>query len=120
MQTQSQIELEDNLLNTPEKLYSMNNLLFEHQFSENFLTKTIYYYDSWKCLRSQKNLSPYFCFRYLYDSQYDSVDNWTDYNDVESYLKKLNYNEEEITEAFDNAMNDRIDRIMIKPADLNY
>jgi hypothetical protein len=117
---QTQIELEEELLNMPEKLYFMNNLLFKHQFSENFLIKTICYYDSLKCLRSQNNLSPYFCFRYLYDSQYDSVNSWTDYNDVSEYLKKLNYNEEEISQAFDNAMNDRIDRIIIKTTDLNY
>ncbi len=50
---------ENELLNNPQKLSFMNNLLKEHQFSETFLIETIYYYDSWKCLRTQKNLSPY-------------------------------------------------------------
>ncbi len=50
---------EIDLLNNPDKLSFMHNLLSKHQFSEEFLIKTILYYDSWKCLRSQKNLSPY-------------------------------------------------------------
>ena len=73
---------EQELLNNPDKLSFMNNLLTKYQFSEEFLIKTIDYYDSWKCLRSQQNLSPYFCFRYLYDNIYDSADDWTDYNMV--------------------------------------
>jgi hypothetical protein len=51
--------LEIDLLNNPEKLSFMSNLLKEHQFSEEFLIETICYYDSWRCLRTQKNLSPY-------------------------------------------------------------
>jgi hypothetical protein len=58
---------EHELLNCPNKLSSMNNLLKYNQFSEEFLIKTRIYYDSWKCIRTQNNLSPYFCFRYLYD-----------------------------------------------------
>ena len=56
---------EECLLNNPNSLMSMNNLLFTNQFSEEFLIKTRLYYDSWKCLRSQNDLSPYFCFMYL-------------------------------------------------------
>ncbi len=31
----------------------------DNDFSEDFLTKTIIYYNSWKCLNKQKNLSLY-------------------------------------------------------------
>ena len=46
-------------------------------------------------------------FRYLYDNNTDSCDNWTDYNDIESYLLKRNYTEEQIEAEFKRAMNDR-------------
>lgn len=100
--------LENNLLNNPNKLAGMNNLLMKHQFSEEFLIKTRIYYDSWKCIRRQDNLSPYFCFRYLYDTpDFDSADNWTDYNEIYEYLKKRNYNDNDIEIAYEKAMNDR-------------
>jgi hypothetical protein len=99
--------MEQELLNNPNKLSFMNNLLSQHQFTEEFLIKTIEYYDSWKCIRSQNNLSPYFCFRYLYDNDTDSADNWTDYNDILEYLNKHNFTNEEIENGYKNAMNDR-------------
>ncbi len=71
------------------------------------MIETICYYDSWKCLRTQKNLSPEFCFKYLYDNDNDSKDDWTDYNDVKYYLLKRGYNEDQIKEEFIRAMNDR-------------
>jgi hypothetical protein len=95
---------EQELLDNPNKLSFMNNLLTEHQFSEEFLIKTIDYYDSWKCLRSQNNLSPYFCFRYLYDNDTDSADDWTDFNMISNYLKKRNYTDNQIDEQFNLAM----------------
>jgi hypothetical protein len=98
---------EIDLLNNPQKLSYLSNLLKDHQFSEEFLIKTILYYDSWRCLRTQKNLSPYFCFRYLYDNDTDSADDWTDYNDVKRYLLKNGYTEEQINEEFKKAMEDR-------------
>ena len=101
--------IEKELLSDESKLSFMNNLLFTYQFSEDFLIKTIGYYDSWKCLRSQKNLTPYFCFRYLYDNMTDSADDWTDYNDILEYLKKRNYMNEEIEKEFKRAMIDRLD-----------
>ena len=100
--------IETEILNTPNKLMFMNNLLREHQFTEDFLIKTRIYYDSWKCLRSQKNLSPYFCFRYLYDTEeYDSADDWTDYGEVYRYLIKLNYLDDIIESEFKRAINDK-------------
>jgi hypothetical protein len=106
--------IEANILNDPRKLSFMNNLLRQYQFSESFLSKTVYYYDSWKCIRTQKNLSPYFCFRYLYDNNTDSADDWTDYTDVYNYLKEREYSDEIIKIQFNKAMDDRTDRIRIK------
>lgn len=100
-------QFEQELLDNPDKLSWMNNLLSKHQFSEVFLIKTICYYDSWKCLRTQKKLSPYFCFMYLYCNDTDSADDWTDYNEVKEYLMNNGYNEEQIRESFNKAMDDR-------------
>ena len=103
-------KIESDLLNNPSKLSSMNNLLLNHEFTEEFLIKTRIYYDSWKCLRRQNNLSPYFCFRYLYDTpEYDSADDWVDYNQIYDYLIKKNYDIEFIKSEFNRAMNDRND-----------
>ena len=99
---------EQYLLDDPQRLMSMNNLLYQNQFSEEFLIETRIYYDSWKCLRSQNNLSPYFCFMYLYDRQeYDSADDWTDYNQVLEYLQKRNHSNDFIEAEFERALNDR-------------
>jgi hypothetical protein len=101
------IEFEKYLSENKNLLSFMNNLLQKNQFTEEFLIKYRLYYDSWKCLRNQTNLSPYFCFRYLYDTQeYDSADDWTDYNDVLRYLKE-DYEPDFINSEFNRAMNDR-------------
>ncbi len=42
------VQLEIELLNDPNRLSWMNNLLAKYQFSEDFLIQTIEYYDSWK------------------------------------------------------------------------
>ena len=104
------MSLEEELLKPEniDKLSYMNNLLQKHQFSEKFLILTICYYDSWKCLRTQNNLSPYFCFRYLYDNLTDSADDWTDYPTIYNYLIKRNYSLEQIEKSFEDAMNDRM------------
>jgi hypothetical protein len=100
---------ENEIINTIKYLPYINIYLRERQFTEDFLSKTIEYYDSWNCLKYQKNLSPYFCFRYLYDNKTDSADNWTDYNDIITYLSKQDkkYSEEEIKYYFNQALNDR-------------
>lgn len=92
--------LETYLLQSPEKLCFMNNLLSKYQFSEDYLIETISYYDSWKCIRTQDNLSPYFCFKYLYDNDTDSADDWTDYNTIYKYLKNKGFSDIEIEESF--------------------
>jgi hypothetical protein len=101
------MEKEEELYNSPDKLSNMNNLLKTHQFSEEFLINTIVYYDSWVCLKTQKNLTPYFCFKYLYDNTTDSADDWTDYNMIYSYLKERNYDDDIISFEFKRAMYDR-------------
>lgn len=101
---QSELDL---LINAPEKLCFMNSLLSQYQFPEDFLIKTIGYYDSWKCLRTQWDLSPYFCFRYLYDNDTDSADDWTDFNQIYLYLVERNYSNEKIYQEYNRAMKDR-------------
>jgi hypothetical protein len=105
--TEYNLEYEKNLLDNKNLLSCMNNLLSKNQFTEDFLIKTRIYYDSWKCLRKQKNLSPYFCFYWLYDRQdYDSADDWTDYNQVYDYLKDK-YDHQFIVDQFKKATQDR-------------
>ncbi len=101
------LEFEKYLLENEDILSWMDNLLRDNEFTEEFLTKTRIYYDSWKCLRRQKNLSPYFCFYWLYDREdYDSADDWTDYNQVYEYLKDK-YDHEFIRKEFNRAIKER-------------
>lgn len=97
---------ETDILNNEKLLPILNSLLRIRQFSEEFLSKTPEYYDSWICLKTQKNLSPYFCFRYLYDNDTDSADNWTDFSEIVDYLNKQDkiYSKEEIDIEFNKAM----------------
>ncbi len=88
------------------ELSNMNHLLTKHQFSEKFLAKTIGYYDSWICLKTQKNLSAEFCFKYLFNNDTDSADNWTDLNDIIVYLnqQEKKYSRDEIMELYEKTM----------------
>ena len=70
------------------KIIFLNNLLYKHQFSEEFLIKNRDYYDSWHCLKTQTELTPEFCFKYLYDNNTDGSDNWTDFYDIYNYFKE--------------------------------
>ena len=101
---------EKEILENKNLLCCLNYNLYKRQFSEEFLSKTPEYYDSWICLKTQKNLTPYFCFRYLYDNQTDSADNWTDYYEILKYLEKQDkqYLKEDIDKEYQRAMNDRI------------
>jgi hypothetical protein len=57
-------------------------------------------------LRKYNTLSPYFCFRYLYDL--DESDNWTCYNDIINYLKNQGIDDLVFIEnEFIRAMKDR-------------
>lgn len=81
-------EIELQLLKDPRKLTSLNYILYNHSFSEAFLAKTIEYYDSWICLKTQHTLTPAFYFTYLYDNDTDSADNWTDFQDIQQCFEK--------------------------------
>ncbi len=100
---------EDEILNSQSHIAYMDLIIRTKQLSEKFLAQTIGYYNSWTCLKHQRNLTPYFCFRYLYCNETDSKCNWTDYNDVIRYLEKQDtrYTQDEIKQAFKQAMNDR-------------
>jgi hypothetical protein len=89
---------EKEILNNSKYLSHINSILKVRQFSEEFLAKTIDYYDPWICLKYQKNLSPYFCFKYLYDNNIGFADNWISYNDVINYIsnQEKKYTEDEI------------------------
>ena len=99
-------ELED-LFQSPQKLCYMNNLLSKYQFPEYFLIKTIAYYDSVRCLKTQWDLSPYFCFRYLYDNDSDSSDDWTDFSEIYKYLLKNNHSNEIIYKEYRRKMTNK-------------
>ena len=99
-------EEETQLLNDKSFLVSLNYSMYKKSFSEEFLSKTLEYYDSWICLKTQKDLTPYFCFRYLYDNNTDSADNWTDYNDIAKYFAGSSFTEEDLRKAFQQAMED--------------
>lgn len=92
-------EKENEILNDKNQLIIMNYLLKKFQFSEEFLIKTKDYYDSCLCIKTQKNLSPFFCINYLYN-QDDSNDDWVDYNQIYKYLKNLKYSDEIIENEF--------------------
>jgi hypothetical protein len=95
------------LLNSPEQLYFMDELLEKYQFPEDFLIQTVEYYNSKKCLETQWNLSPYFCFRYLYDNDTDLSNNWSDYHSIFKYLLDNNYTNSAILIEYKRAMKDR-------------
>jgi hypothetical protein len=78
---------EDELLAKPDTYLPHINLLLQNrQFSLEFLAKTVEWYDSWVCLRTQKHLTPAFCFRYLFNNATDTSDNWTDHSDIVRYF----------------------------------
>ena len=89
-----------------------NNKIKLYQFSEKNLIKNIKYVSSNICLENQINLSPYFCFRYLYNNITESIHNRVYYNEIIDYFRTTNeYNEKFIdiyTKIFDICMNERL------------
>ena len=70
-----------------------NNKIKLYQFSEKYLIKNIKYFNSNICLEYQHNLSPYFCFRYLYNNKTEPIKNRVYYNNIIDYFKnKKNIN----------------------------
>ena len=89
-----------------------NNKIKLYKFSEKNLIKNIKYISSNVCLENQINLSPYFCFRYLYNNITESIHNRVYYNEIIDYFRTTNeYNEKFIdiyTKIFDICMNERL------------
>ena len=88
-----------------------NNKLKKYQYSEKYLIKNLKKFSSKACLENQINLSPYFCFRYLYNNITEPIKNRIYYNNIIEYFRKNNkYNENFIdiyVKIFDICMNER-------------
>ena len=67
-----------------------NNKIKLYQFSEKNLIKNIKYVSSNICLENQINLSPHFCFRYLYNNITESIHNRVYYNEIIDYFRTTN------------------------------
>ena len=65
-----------------------NNKIKINQFSEKFLIKNLKYFSSKVCLENQINLTPYFCFRYLYNNITEPLHNRVYYNNIIEYFRK--------------------------------
>ena len=91
---------------------NFNNKIKLYQFSEKYLIKNIKYFNSNICLEYQHNLSPYFCFRYLYNNISEPLCNRVYYNNIIEYFRlRREFNENLIdiyTKIFDICMNERI------------
>ena len=70
-----------------------NNKLKIIQYDENYLIDNLQFFNSNVCLEYQKQLSPYFCFRYLYNNKTEPIKNRVYYNNIIDYFKnKKNIN----------------------------
>lgn len=89
-----------------------NNNIKLYQFSEKYLIKNIKYFNSNVCLENQLYLTPYFCFRYLYNNITEPIQNRVYYNNIIDYFKNTKeYNESMINiynNIFDICMNERL------------
>jgi len=84
----------------------MNYYLTQYQFSEDILIKTLDYYDSHKCLNLQQNLTPYFCFYYLYNKRSDSADIFTSYSDILNYFADSNMTQAQLHSVYAQTIRD--------------
>ena len=92
--------------------FDINNKLKLYQFSEKYLIKNLNFFNSNVCLEYQNNLTPYFCFRYLYNNITEPLKNRVYYNNIIEYFRKtMKYNEKFIdiyNKIFDICMNERL------------
>jgi hypothetical protein len=88
-------------------LGAMNFYLSLYQFTEEMLIKTLDYYDSSKCLSTQKNLTPYFCFYHLYNKESDSADIFTSYVDILEYFRYSDISNEKIYDIYVQTIKDK-------------
>ena len=88
----------ENMLNTTfdkmENWRLMNSYLQLYQIPESILIKTVGSYDGNLCLRTQHEITPYFCFKYLYNKD-DSID----YNDIVNNFKNK-YTKEDLNTIY--------------------
>ena len=91
---------------------NFNNKLKLYQFSEKYLIQNIKYYNSNVCLEYQNNLSPYFCFRYLYNNITEPLHNRVYYNNIIEYFRKKRELHDNLIDIyvniFDICMNERL------------
>jgi len=110
---------EKKLCNNECYLQSLNDKLKIIQFTEEFLIYTINYYSSNICLKYQKNLKPYFCFRYLYNKNIENINDRVYYNNIIDYYRGENYKNEysmeNLIKIYDIALKDKL-----KINDSNY
>ena len=85
----------------------MNKKLKIRNYSEEFLIANRDSYDSIICLQYQENITPYFCFRYLYNYEKENINNRVYYNEIIDKYKK-SYTLEKLVETYDIAMEYRI------------
>ena len=83
----------------------MNSFLDNYQIPQSILIQTHGNYDSNKCLKTQLHITPYFCFKYLYNMSTDTYDNKIDYNDI-IYKFKNKYTTEELNNIYNNIYED--------------
>jgi len=90
----------------------INNKIKLYQYDEKYLIDNIKYYNSNVCLEYQNNLSPYFCFRYLYNNITEPIKYRVYYNNIIEYFKnnsEYNKNTSEFyVKIFDICMYDRL------------
>ena len=72
------------------KMKDFNDKLKNNQISEKELIENLKFFNSNVCLQTQINLSPYFCFRYLYDNHTESINNRVYYNNIIDYFRNKN------------------------------
>lgn len=81
----------------------INALLKSNQYDEKYLIENIDYIDPYTCLKSQHNLSPEFCFKYLYNKD---DNNWVSYEDIVAYFdKNKKYTSEQLKKIHDDLFN---------------
>jgi hypothetical protein len=89
---------EEQVIIDSDRIHYMNNLLKNDQFSIGFLIYTREYYNGDICLLTQRNLSPEFCFKYIYNKECDG-DRVVTYDQIEKYLLNR-FTKDEIKEFF--------------------
>ena len=87
----------------------LNNSLALYQFNENYLISHIDTINSNICLEYQRNLSPYFCFRYLYNRYDENLEHKVYYNNIIEYFKMSSeYSIDNMVKIYDIALFDKL------------